>query len=401
MNIQVLCKYILLCLGLFMANNLFAINNLSLADRLWIKQHILKPEAQLIFILSVKHSISNDSYLSENPEIKSLLNQAKKKIVSADFKQARLAIDRAYELAPERSDLYLTELMYQFYFSFIAYNQDNSRSRPETLSVSCDFFNTAIREHPSLDSPVKFCQALTVLKIFYSTLLNHTEQFKQRKAFDFKISPELVPEVSKTRDFFRGKINSGDDSSYFSGLCLLMLAIVENNAADAQHYYNVLIKMPEANNDLYRLMTIYEVSRANFFSAIHYMNKSIKFVDNHNDRQLLARLYSQKGDNHQAIKVLQNYSGQRTASLMVHQFAYILLSGNFHQTNQFYQQLKQYEIFNSIPDFNYYALVIELLNNNYNTAQSYFDKLKQSEELLSSAQLFMQYFNIHPKGETK
>jgi hypothetical protein len=237
------------------------------------------------------------------------------------------------------------------------------------------------------------------MQIFYSSLLSQIDHFKKREAFDFTISPELNSEVSKSRTYFLEQNNLKKKEHYFSNLCLLMLAIVGNKDTEVELYFQTLDQMSEANNDLYRLMTIYAMANTDIIMAKAYMNKSIQLADNVRDRQFLAGLYSQTEDYHQAINVLRAYQGKRTVMFLTQLIGSLLLNADFDEANAYYQQLKHYPDFKLNANFNYYSLVIELLNNNDSEAELLLAGLKSSKKLSDSAEHFIKHFNALSKSE--
>jgi hypothetical protein len=392
-------KLLFLSTIFLIANSLLAFENLSIDDQNWITQNLKKPEVELEFILFVNNFQLDPQKLSKDSETTLLLKQAKKDLLSAQLNKARKAIDKAYAAHPESADVYQTELMYQFYSALIQYSQSNKYQKPSVLPLSYAFFKKAQINHGQLETPHFYYHALKVMQIFYSSLLSHIDQFKKRQAFDFIITPELTSDVSRSRNYFIERKNSKERVNYFSKLCLLMLAIVENKDAEVEQYFQALVQMSEANNDLYRLMTIYAMANTDAIRAKTYMNKSIQLADNRSDRQFLAGLYAQSGDYDEAIDVLRTYQGKQTVRFLIHLIGYFLLNTDLDEAEAYYQQLKLNPDSKLNKDFNYYSLVIELLNTNYTAVELLLDQLKSSKELYESAEHFIKRFKHDSNGD--
>ena len=403
--------------------NAYGLGNPSLSERIWIKQNILKQEANLIFIISAKKEMFENNliakektdkdvydpidyktmtkeklkvHISINPpkknNLNALLSLANLEILSADFKNARLHIDSAYSLEPLNTEIYLSELLYQLYFGLLQLNTAMNDNKHAVLSFSGDFFIQAEAEHPDFEIPKTIHHALNVFQAFYTVIFRHIEQFKQRKTFKFILDERLIKSTRDSKQYFLKLIHKKHSNDYFSQLCLLMIAVIENDTLSTKKYYQQLSSHPESDNNLHRLMTISLVSQANFSQAIKVLNVSVTRNDNINDRQMLASLYSFKRNQHQALKVLMDYEGKVTQSLLIDRLGYTLLTGDFVAANQLNQQYKNYPALLQQPQFIYYSLIIELLNGNQESVHTHLKSLSNSNKLYVSGQNFIDYF---------
>jgi len=115
--------------------------------------------------------------------------------------------------------------------------------------------------------------------------------------------------------------------------------------------------------------------------------------DTIDDRLMLASLYSLKSEQHKALKVLKNYDAKPTPELLIHQLAYTLLSGDFISANHLYQNYRKNPILMQSSQLIYYALIIDLLNEDYGQANRHLQALSESEEFYNNASLFIDHFN--------
>lgn len=417
--ITVIKKILSFTLILFCTHS-YGLNNPTISERIWIKQNLLKPEANLIFIISVNESMlishqemkshkkdsvnyqsmSRDELkqlISENPSEQNnpyaLLALANSEILSADFSHARININKAYTISPKTTDIFLSELLYQLYEGLILLSQNIDDSDKLTLMISTDFLAQAEKEHTDYEVPKIIHNGLNVLKVFYSVIVRNIERFKQRTAFEFFLDKDLHQLVNTSKTYFQSLLNNDNFNPYFSKLCLMMLAVIENDIKSINFYFNALRMLPEVDNNLYRLMTISDISQAHFAKAIVHMKASIEVKDTIDDRLMLASLYSLKSEQNKALKVLKNSGAKATPELLIHQLGYTLLSGDFISANHLYQDYRQNPVLMQSSQLLYYALIIELLNEDYGQAGRYLQALSNSEELFNNAQIFIDHFN--------
>jgi tetratricopeptide (TPR) repeat protein len=314
-------------------------------------------------------------FLKNNPDnVDTLFDLAMIEILSANFPAARTHIDKAYELSSRNAEIYLAEFLYQLKHGETEIAK-TGLSDSITWPVSMDFFTQAAKESPELTTPQTTLHGLQVIQAFYSAILRNINRLSSKEPFDFVLDTRLATRLDEGKQYFMKSFGNKQIDPYFAQICLLMAAVVENDQVTADKLYTKLIAYPEVDNEMYRLMLIGDLAKAQIPRAIRHLNDSISKKDNIQDRLMLAYLHEGEGNAAKSLETLEEYKGQLSLKLLINRLGYAILTNNPTTIEQLYAKYKGVRQLWRDPDFLYYALVAEAL-------QGKAEEVKKIEKLL-------------------
>jgi tetratricopeptide (TPR) repeat protein len=333
------------------------------------------------------------TFLEINPDnTKALLALANVEILTSDFAGARTHIDKAYELSPLDTDLYISEFLYQLYYGLVELNKMPDRSKPVIMPIATDFFIKADKDNSSLETPRMMEHGLQVLQVFYSVIFREIDRFKSNTSFDFVLDDQLTKTAAEAKTYFQQAVRKKENNLYFSKLFLLMIAIVENDQRTANLLYKDLVLHSAADNNLHRLMVINDISKARLHEAINHLTASITLHDNIEDRLMLAGVYQMANNSSLSLKTLMDYRGELSREILVHRLGYSLLAGDSSFAVGLYQNYRKIKPLWGDPLFAYYAVIFELLQGKDAEAKNILQSLPLNTVFYTNAEGFAREF---------
>ena len=311
--------------------------------------------------------------------------------ITMDIRAARSHIDQAYALEPSLIDIYTAETMYALYQGLIALN---SMTGTPSLSISTEFLELAEQEHPGLEAPRLARHGLELFRILSSAIIRHTDDFKSLQPFKFILDDQDKKKLRESKAYFQKLLIANKKNDFYIRKCLIIAAVIEGSQKTALTMYDKVRFYPCADNDLFRLMSIGELTLARFENAITHMIRSIKLHDNIDDRLLLARFYYETGNTDASFKTLMQYKGSPDEKLLTGKFAYALIAGKIKEAIVLHQSLITIEHLTKRRDLSYYSGVLQLLQGKREMAKQSFKTLPEKNRFHENVQIILKHFKL-------
>ena len=331
------------------------------------------------------------TFIEHNPDnIDALLALANLDILSGQFEQARINIDKAYKHNPERVEVYISEFLYQMYKGLLNLNDSIGHSKHAIMVVSTEFLEKAVSANPSIETPEIILHTLTVLQIFYSEVFENIDSYKNNRTFKFSVGEQWLASLNQSKNYLEQRIGENKDTQYLERFLLLMIAIIENNHQIAQEQFDGLVSKHISNNNVYRLMLLNYLSRQQILKAIDVMEQSIKHHDNLEDRLILATLYHKVEKTSNSLTIIREYQGNQTLEAYINQLAYALLAGEYEYAISLYEQLKSLNAIWKRQELLYYAAIIALLKGDRDMVSNYWNSLAKASDYYQNLEKILQ-----------
>ena len=311
--------------------------------------------------------------------------------VTMDIRAARSHIDQAYALEPSLIDIYTAETMYALYQGVIALN---SMTGKPSLLISTRFLELAEQEHPELEAPRLARHGLELFRILSSAIIRHTDDLKSLQPFKFVLDDQDKKQLKESKAYFQKLLIANKKNDFYINKCLIIAAVIEGSQETALTMYDKVRFYPCADNDLFRLMSIGELTQARFENAITHMIRSIKLHDNIDDRLLLARFYYETGNSDTSFKTLIQFAGTPDEKLLLGKFAYALITGKIKEAIVLHQSLITIEHLGKRSDFSYYSGVLQLLQGKREMAKQSFKTLPEKNRFHENVQIILKHFEL-------